>query len=465
MEKLQSIEITKCVESPTNPRGTKFDGPEFDELVASIKEKGVLMPVLARPTKSGYEIVAGNRRYRAAKKAGLTELPARIVEMTDTEVREAQIVENLQRADVPPLDEAEAYRQLIETSKPRMEIAVLAKKVGKSESYIRQRLVLTELDAKVAAKVRSGELPVAHGMLIARLDKAKQTAAFKFATDGGVCSVRELRDYVAEQVFADAMKNPPWKDDAQAKAAIAQVTGLKGGEKNLFGEDAADKFENPADYARAMAAYLQLKIDEYQKAGKPLTLVSGDYSTEMKGIIGRNQYQTGTGSYGGKCKSQHEALVVEGRDIGKLIKICTDRKCPAHYYQSEKESPAAKEKARAQRKKERQAEDTRRENSTKALTAAVAKMKWPLSEKHMDVLIGLAIRSASHDVHQGIVKRRELALDAKKTSWGTMAKDYEGSIKKAAAAMKVADKPGLLFELLVPGYSKYSSRSDYYKGL
>jgi len=114
--KLQNIKITHCYESPTNPRGLEIRRPAFQELVASVREKGVLMPVLARPQKDKFEIVAGNRRLRAAKVAGLTEIPARIEEMTDIEVREAQIVENLQRADVHPLEEGMAYRKLIEES-------------------------------------------------------------------------------------------------------------------------------------------------------------------------------------------------------------------------------------------------------------------------------------------------------------------------------------------------------------
>lgn len=97
---LRSIKLSECFESPTNPRGSKFEGREFDELVASIREKGVLMPILVRAHKGKFEVIAGNRRFRAAKEAAFTEIPARIVEMTDIQAREAQIVENLQRADV-----------------------------------------------------------------------------------------------------------------------------------------------------------------------------------------------------------------------------------------------------------------------------------------------------------------------------------------------------------------------------
>ena len=155
---LINIKVSLCVESETNPRGKDFEDASFKELVASVKEKGVLVPVLARPREGKeFEIVAGNRRFRAAKKAGLDVIPAHVVEMTDDEAQEAQIVENLQRADVHPLEEGEAYRKLIEDGGRK--VADVAVKVGKSESYVRQRLFLTNLSDKAKKLYRKNEIP------------------------------------------------------------------------------------------------------------------------------------------------------------------------------------------------------------------------------------------------------------------------------------------------------------------
>ena len=106
---LQSVKISACYESQTNPRGTDFGGAAFKDLVASVKEKGILVRCLcARKHGSAeYEVIAGSRRLRAAKEAGLKEIPAQIVDMNDTAARE-QIVENLQRQDIHPLEEGEA---------------------------------------------------------------------------------------------------------------------------------------------------------------------------------------------------------------------------------------------------------------------------------------------------------------------------------------------------------------------
>ena len=192
---LQNVKIKDCVELPTNPRGSKFEGAEFNELVASIKEKGVLMPILVRPQKGKYEVVAGNRRFRAAQTLRLSEIPARVVEISDTEVREAQIVENLQRADVHPLEEGTAYRNLIEQS--GYDVAAVAAKVGKSESYVRDRLVLTNLIKPGQTAFRSGAMTAGHAALIARLDEKQQKDAVEYASDEyDRPSTADLREWI-----------------------------------------------------------------------------------------------------------------------------------------------------------------------------------------------------------------------------------------------------------------------------
>src|SRR5262249_11770211 len=137
-----------------------------------------LMPILVRSQKGKFEVVAGNRRLRAAKEAGLREIPAHIAELTDTEAREAQIVENLQRADVHPLEEGAAYRDLIEQS--GHDVEAVAAKVGKSETYVRNRLVLTNLTKAGQKAFREDLITAAHAALVARLGDKLQKAALEF---------------------------------------------------------------------------------------------------------------------------------------------------------------------------------------------------------------------------------------------------------------------------------------------
>jgi len=108
-----SVPIGGLVESSTNPRKA-FDEKELDELAESIRSKGILSPLLVRRENGHFEIVTGARRYRAAQRAGLREVPVHIVSMSDAEILETQIIENIQRADVHPFEEAKGFRALLE---------------------------------------------------------------------------------------------------------------------------------------------------------------------------------------------------------------------------------------------------------------------------------------------------------------------------------------------------------------
>lgn len=148
--------------SPLQPR-RNFDPDELDALARSIRDRGLLQPLLVRPAPAGapgYEIVAGERRWRAAQRAGLHELPVVVRELGDREVLELALVENLQRADLGPLEEASAYRRLIEEfGHDQEEIAAI---VGKSRSHVANTLRLLALPEPVAALVEAGRLTAGH---------------------------------------------------------------------------------------------------------------------------------------------------------------------------------------------------------------------------------------------------------------------------------------------------------------
>ena len=257
---LQSIKIADVVDSKTNPRG-KDRGKTFPDLVASIKEKGVLMPILVRKVGKQYEVIAGSRRFSASKQLGLEEIPAKIVTMNDTEAREAQIVENLQREDVHPLDEGEAYRQLIEQS--GYDVAAVAVKVGKSETFVRDRLVLTNLIKDGKTAFREGEITAGHAALIARLEDKQQTDAIEFVLDEyETPTTAELRSWIQGRVYADSMESPPWKGDEQMQAALGGCDECKGAGGDLFGKTASESCSNPKCYAMRIAAFIEIKKKE-----------------------------------------------------------------------------------------------------------------------------------------------------------------------------------------------------------
>jgi ParB family chromosome partitioning protein len=142
----------------------RFDPDKLRELVESIKSKGVIQPLIVRKHSKGYQIVAGERRFRAAKLAGVTAIPVVVKELSDAEILEVALVENLQREDLNPLEEAEAYRQLIEEHGLTQDD--LATRVGRQRSTVTNTLRLLKLPEMVRRFLQNGELSMGHARAI-----------------------------------------------------------------------------------------------------------------------------------------------------------------------------------------------------------------------------------------------------------------------------------------------------------
>ena len=159
-----------------NPRRI-FSDTELDELASSLRERGIIQPIVVRAlrgTADTYEIIAGERRWRAAPRAGLHEVPVVVVEATDAEALQLAIIENVQRADLNPLEEADGYRALMdEFGNSQDEIA---KTVGKSRSYVANTLRLLKLPETVKAYIHSGKLSAGHARMLVGQPNAEQLA-------------------------------------------------------------------------------------------------------------------------------------------------------------------------------------------------------------------------------------------------------------------------------------------------
>ena len=174
----QEIPLSLLMESSTNPR-QHFAEDDLNELAETIRKSGVFQAILARPKKERLEIVFGARRYRASLLAGKETIPALVREMSDAEVLEAQLVENLQRRDVHPMEEAEGYKRLLLLTEPIYTVEQIAAKVGKTPAYITTRLKLTELCDEVAAAFYQNHIGVGHALLLAKLPPDQQQAGLK----------------------------------------------------------------------------------------------------------------------------------------------------------------------------------------------------------------------------------------------------------------------------------------------
>ena len=154
-----NIDVNKLYPNPRQPRGD-FHLETIAELAESIKAQGIAQPILARPKNGKYEIVAGERRWRASKKAGLTLIPAIIKDFSDEESLEIALVENLQREDLNPMDEAEAYNKL--ATEFKLTQNDIAKKVGKNRSTVANMMRLLELPHELQVSIRKNQISVGH---------------------------------------------------------------------------------------------------------------------------------------------------------------------------------------------------------------------------------------------------------------------------------------------------------------
>jgi ParB family chromosome partitioning protein len=164
---VRQVPLAQIGVNPDQPRKT-FTPAELEDLAASIREKGVLQPILLRSVKNRpylYEIVAGERRYRASKMAGLSEIPALVKNLADENAMEIALIENVQRENLNPIEEAAAYVNLM--NKCKYDMADVSRLIGKSESYIRNLIRLNALPASVKKMVEQGELSASHARAIA----------------------------------------------------------------------------------------------------------------------------------------------------------------------------------------------------------------------------------------------------------------------------------------------------------
>lgn len=176
------IALGEIVPNPHQPR-RDFDQQTLEELARSITQHGLLQPVVLRPLAKGYQLVAGERRFRAAKLAGLASLPAIIMELNDGQVAEIGLVENLQREDLNPIEEAEAYRRLVEEFKLTQE--ALATRIGKSRPAIANTMRLLNLAPQVRSLVAQGQLSPGHARTLLSLPEQEQLqAAEKIISQG-----------------------------------------------------------------------------------------------------------------------------------------------------------------------------------------------------------------------------------------------------------------------------------------
>ncbi len=218
---IEKIDLQKLVVNPFQPRKT-FDDETIEELAQSIVEHGIIQPIVVRKKGKKYEIVVGERRYRAAKLANLLEIPAIVREMTEEQMMEVAILENLQREDLTPIEEAEAYQSLIEKLNFTQE--ELAKRLGKSRPHITNHMRLLQLPEDVRNMVNDGTLSMGHGRTLLGLKNKRRISEVAQKVIKLSLNVRQLEALIKqynEEVSRETEK--PVKKDVFVQATETQL--------------------------------------------------------------------------------------------------------------------------------------------------------------------------------------------------------------------------------------------------
>ncbi|ABF42194.1 parB-like partition protein [Candidatus Koribacter versatilis Ellin345] len=353
----QLLPLAQVVLSKTNPKG-RCEGPEFDELVASIRQHGILQPILVRPVgeEGKYEIVAGERRYSAAKAAGREDIPAVTRLLSDREAHELQLIENLQRKDVTALEEAEGFRNLLqslnaERKDGRQEELVkeIASRVNKSVRHVYSRMKLTELTKDAASLLAIGKIGSSHADEIVRLTPDDQVDLLKKHLEREewvgekrqkvVLSVRQLRTVIENNYQLDLSTAPFKLDDDRVKPACSGCPKNTANAPLLYPDLKKAKCTDVSCFQRKVKGFVQIEVKALAKDVKvqvPIVVTAawwcnGDQKAKTKGAWAEAQI--------GSCAHIQAATVVDefARPVGAKL-VCANMGCLVHFPNQKKNS-------------------------------------------------------------------------------------------------------------------------------
>ena len=240
-----------------------FDDDKLEELVTSIRDNGVLQPIVVQKVEAGYELVVGERRWRASKKAGLKKIPAVIREVTDAQALELAIIENIHRQDLNPIEEADAYARLADEFALTQEM--IAKRVGKSRTAVANTLRLLKLSRNIKEDLISGKISMGHARALLGLDNAGQMEALRKEIFKQDLTVRQTESRVSRL------------KQSVSKKPVSLVS-----KKNIFIKDLEKEFE------RRLGTKVDIK--PAKKGGKlVVTYYSDDDLDRIKELIGQSK--------------------------------------------------------------------------------------------------------------------------------------------------------------------------------
>ena len=464
----RTLAIDQLRESSTNPRRT-FDPDKLQELAQSIRAQGVLVPLIVRNVAADeYEVVAGARRFRAAKAAELFSVPVRVVELSDAEALTLQLVENAQREDVHPLEEAYAYRALLDMPEPKYDVASIALKVGKSVGHVYGRLRFVDLIEDAAKAFLENRLTAGHALLIARLPQAQQSQALEAAfrsqwgsTEKQVVPVRELAQWIRQQLMLqleDAIfdrEDETLIPEAGSCARCPKRTGFNTALFDDFQND--DRCLDSVCYEAKVAAWLKrqteqnpalVQVSEYWGQQKDQLVIQRGQYVEIKPRENTEEPQKPAEVV---CGSAATGIVVEGQHLGKTIQICADPECPVHH--------APRQEAAEERDEEyERAAEERRKNladNQALLDSVLAKAPAVLTRVDHEMIIAAWLDVLEYEDSERLCERHQINA-AEVEAEG----DYRATFARWVAGLSDAEVARWLIEMALIGSGCSSKQLD-----
>lgn len=362
-EEILRIPLDSIVPSPGNRRIGGFNPERLEQLADSIRAVGVQQPAVVRPGEDDhvYELVAGERRWRASRLAGLEDLPCVVRELDDLQVLKIQTIENLQREDIHPLDEAEGYQRLIE--KADYDVELIAQEVGRSPSYVYQRMKLQELVDEARQALVDGEINAGHAIQIARLQPEQQTMCMEIF-DGDrreTPSVRDLSNWIHNEILTDLHSAGFKKDDADLLPDAGPCTECPkrtGYQPELFADICKRDYCTDPDCFHAKLAALVERRRAELKGEKHLEVCDGYVVYEIEQKLPERVSRAHAWQ---ECKKKDDGaqrcLIVAGARIGQLT---WGMKPKANRYGMVEKSPEEKAAGKAQRAAEKKRQEKMR---------------------------------------------------------------------------------------------------------
>jgi ParB family chromosome partitioning protein len=428
---LRMIALKLIDPPPTNTR-TIFKKDSLAELTLSVKQNGIIQPILVRPVGKRFQIVAGERRFKAANQAGLKEIPASVKNLSDEEALDAQLIENLQREDVHPLEEAEGFLRMKNVSK--LEIPEIAQRVAKDQRYVARRLALTDLIEEAREDFRNDLITLAHALEICVLSpnlqpfalaacyernsvwsQKEQTYTHRPDKEKPARHVKFLQAWIEQNIHLNLKKAPFRLDDTRLREdglTCIECPQRSGFNKTLFADiKNADTCLNPMCFQAKIQTLVQVTMAEIKKkSGKPAAYVSPCYSpNRAKGSIGKSDYQQ-IERRADRCEFAEQAVYAEGEEVGRVIWICRERTCKDHMGRvgaSHSSSTASTSSSNSQGGDSPEKRNKRKQEifdikvdeivRKRVMKEALETYKWPLERAHLNEVVKEFFRRIASD--------------------------------------------------------------------